>query len=653
VKNWGRSSGTDRDLERRTRQIQEIVRLGTSLRADISLEHTLAQIVEAIRDMLGFQVAVLNLIQPGSEYLHVVAAAGISDADRQRLVDAPPPLQRILSVMRPEFCKSRSYFISHKYQHLLEGVPGITLYTPLPPGAHRPPDAWHPNDVLLVPLNSPRDGSPLGILSLDQPDDGKIPSLETIQMIELFAGQAALAIETSRLFQEREIERRAIGDQLMHLLLVLEQVRQRHLDVRIQLTDQSLEPIAQALNAILDALSALLGEARSASDVVSMNAAEARDSATQLADDAQRQALQLVDASHAIEAAAASVRTIADSAEETSEAARQALDVSRIGIESVERAVEGMGAARDIALQSLKKMKRLSERSQEIGEIVQVVSDIAAQTNLLALNASIEAARAGDEGKGFAILAQEIRNLAVSTAEAARQISANIKEIQTDTNGAVVTIEHSAEQVVLQSESVQQAGAALHHVDVVIQAIADSVGRMSNKATQQADSAALLSYSMADVAQATTRTRDRMEQMRAAMDRLVELAQSLLRTVNGFRIARAPSMARLTRPFGPDAREEQSTQPMVAVAPTSGQLSQQSSGQPSGQLSGRLSQFDLTSGSPARWGPPTLETIADADDAWTALGRDVPPAPTQPDRARASIPHLPEADVMEDPETQE
>jgi methyl-accepting chemotaxis protein len=653
VKNWGRSSGTDRDLERRTRQIQEIVRLGTGLRADIGLEHTLAQIVEAIHDMLGFQVAVLNLIQPGSDYLHVVAAAGISDADRQRLVDMPPPLQRILAVMRPEFCKSRSYFISHQYQHLLEGVPGITLYTPLPPGAHRPPDAWHPNDVLFVPLNSPRDGSPLGILSLDQPDDGKVPSLETIQMLELFASQAALAIETSRLFQERELERRAFGDQLIQLLLVLERVRQRQLDVRIQLSDQSLAPIAQALNAILDALSGLLGEARSASDVVSVNATEARDSATQLADDAQRQALQLVDASRAIEAAAASVRTIADSAQETSEAARQALDVSHIGIESVERAVEGMGAARDIALQALKKMKRLSERSQEIGEIVQVVSDIAAQTNLLALNASIEAARAGDEGKGFAILAQEIRNLAVSAAEAARQIGTHIKEIQTDTNGAVVTIEHSAEQVVLQSEGVQQAGAALHHVDVVIQAIADSVGRMSNKATQQADSAALLSYSMADVAQATTRTRDRMEQMRAGMDRLVELAQSLLRTVNGFRVASASGAPRLTRPLVPDTREEQSTQPMVALGPASGQLSRQSSG----QSSGRLSQFDLTSAPPAaRWGPPALETtapVADVDDAGAALRGDALASPTQPDRTGVSFPHLPQADVMGEPEPQE
>src|SRR5579871_1840646 len=220
VLNWGRQPATDRDLERRTRQFHEIVRLGTSLRTEIGLENTLAEVVEAIRGTLGFQVAVLNLIQPESEYLLVVASAGLAEADLHRLIQDPPRKDRILAVMRPEFCRSRSYFISHEYQHLLEGVPGITLYSAQPPSVSRGPGAWHPDDVLLVPVSSPRDGTLVGILSLDQPDDGKIPSLQAIEMIELFAGQAALAIETSRLFEERERERAARDDQLMKLLLV-------------------------------------------------------------------------------------------------------------------------------------------------------------------------------------------------------------------------------------------------------------------------------------------------------------------------------------------------------------------------------------------------------------------------------------------------
>ena len=234
----------------------------------------------------------------------------------------------------------------------------------------------------------------------------------------------------------------------MKLLLVLEQVRLKRLDLRITLDDQMLEPIARALNAILDVVSALLDETRSASAVVSGTATDMRETAIHLASDAQQQATTIVEASHGIEATAASVRRIADIAQDATAAAADALEVSQNGLSHAEHAVEGMGVAREIALQSLKKMKRLSESSQEIGEIVQLVSDIATKTNLLALNASIEAARASDGGRGFAIVAQEIRNLATGTAEAAKQINTRIRDIQQETSGAVGTIEHGVEEIV-------------------------------------------------------------------------------------------------------------------------------------------------------------------------------------------------------------
>ncbi len=576
VKNWGRQPTTDRDMERRTRQIQEIVRLGTSIRADISLEDTLEQIVEAIRGTLGFQVAVLNLILPQNEYLQIVAAAGLPEADQQRLRANPPRKDRILGVMRPEFCRSRSYFISHEYQHLLEGVPGVTLYSPQPPSAPRNSGAWHPDDVLLVPLSSPRDSELVGILSLDQPDDGKVPSIPTLEMIEMFASQAALAIETSRLFEERERERAMRDDQLMKLLLVLEHVRNKHLDVRVTLDDQMLAPIAHALNAILDAVCGLLDETRTASAAVSSTAADMRETAIHLAADAQQQATTLVEASRGIEASAASVRRIADIAKDATDAAEDALEVSKNGLGHAERAVEGMGVAREIALQSLKKMKRLSESSQEIGEIVQLVSDIATKTNLLALNASIEAARASDGGRGFNIVAQEIRNLATGTAEAAKQINARIRDIQQETSGAVGTIEHGVEEIVRQSDAVQQAASTLHHVDVVVQAIAESVGRMSATATEQSDAATLQSYSMAEVAQVSTRTRDRMVQMRGAMDHFVELAQSLSQSVSAYRTTPARTSTWNLQPFGattqPASPYDDATEPLAAL-PSSPNLS--------------------------------------------------------------------------------
>lgn len=589
---WGRGGGTDRDVERRIRQIKEIVRIGTELRADIGLEQTLTQIVEAASTTLGFGVAVLNLAYPNMERLEVVATIGLDETERKRLMETPPAADRILAVMRPEFCISHSYFIGHEYKHLLEGVSGVTVYTSTPPNAPRGPDAWHPEDVLLVPLSSSRDGGLLGILSLDQPEDGKRPSIETVEMLELFASQAAMAVETSRLFHEREVERQELDAQLWKLLGLLEQVRLNQLDVRAQLDGQTLAPIGDSLNSVLDALGGVLLEARSASEVVSTNATEMRESAVQLASSAQTQAGQIADVSRSIEATARNVRKIAEVAGETSEAAREALEVSQTGREAAERAAEGMSAAREMALQSLKKMKRLSESSQEIGDIVQLVSDIATKTNLLALNAAIEAARAGEHGQGFSIVAKEIRGLAASTAEATKQINSRIQAIQNETNGVVVTIEHSAEQIVAQSDAAQHAGAALHHVDRVVRAIAEAVGRMSATATQQADAAALVSYSASGIAQSTSQARDRMEEMRTAMDRLVELSQSLLRSISVFRLGNGrPGAITTPRVTGHLTGMEDVAEPMPAAF---GML---------GAQSGPLSRF----------APPALEASPPLD----------------------------------------
>ena len=129
VVNWVQRRGSDRDIERRTRQLKEIVRLGNELRAEIELDRILAQVVEGITSTLGFRAAVLNLIRP-DQTIEVAATSGLSEAERQVLTQAPPPLARLLAVMRPEFCVSHSYFISHENKHLLDGVEAVSLYTP-------------------------------------------------------------------------------------------------------------------------------------------------------------------------------------------------------------------------------------------------------------------------------------------------------------------------------------------------------------------------------------------------------------------------------------------------------------------------------------------------------------------------------------------
>src|SRR5258706_920354 len=346
VTNWVQRRGSDRDVERRTRQIKEIIRLGTALPAEQGLDVILGQVVEAISATLSFQVAVLNLVHPDHEQVEVVAPAGLTEAERQRLGNAPPKVARMLAVMRPEFCISHSYFISHHYKHLFDGVEGVTVFTPTPPSAQRAPDAWHPEDVLLIPLVSPREDRLLGILSLDQPEDGKVPSLDAIEIIELFASQAALAIDSSQLFEEREMERQSLVSGLFELLYHLEQVRQGNMDVRVQLSATNLSPMAESLNAVLQTLSGLLTDVRAAGEVVSANAAEMREAATQLASSAQHQAQQILEVSSAVEGMAGGVSGIAKTARDTRGGAGEGIENSKRWRQAAERGAEGLRARR-------------------------------------------------------------------------------------------------------------------------------------------------------------------------------------------------------------------------------------------------------------------------------------------------------------------
>jgi len=522
------------ESRRRAQQIKELIRLGNLLRAEMGLNEVLQQIVTSISACTGFRILVINLVEEGSDYVLPVAIAGAS-AEAERIVrESRMTVEQLLGLMRPNFRISQSYFISHEHAYVYGNIVTAIDKTV----DDYVPGGWHPEDSLLVPLFSPRDRKKLlGFLSLDDPEDGKVPALESIEVVELFANQAALAIDNARIFQERAAERLALEEAIVVLRRDLERIQQGDLRVHVRSSHEKLQPVAYAINEMVSEISEILGDVQVVTRAVDEHATEVQQSSNVLVHDASQQEQQVHNIAHVIDEMAATMHSISERAGKISQVAVEAMDVSLEGQSAVDRAVDGMGQVREVTMQSARVMKRLGESGQEINDTVLTISDLTARMNLLALNAAIEAVRAGEQGQGFALIAQEIRTLAVHSAEATRKVAARIRTIQQETATVALSVEQSTRQVVMQTELVTQTGVALEAISVVTEQMANLVQDICAAAESQAQGSQLIARSVEGISRMTSEITHHMRQMQQSLASLVELTNSLHSRVSVFRIS--------------------------------------------------------------------------------------------------------------------
>lgn len=361
-------------------------------------------------------------------------------------------------------------------------------------------------------------------------------------LLLLLRGVATRAVSRAELAEkEREKARadeisRRNQEAILSLLDEIEGLKDGDLTIEASVGEEITGAIADAFNDATEALRTLVTTINETSVQVSSAAQQTQATAMHLAEASDHQAHQITAVSAAVNEMAASIDQVSRNAQESARVAQQSVDLATRGSDTVRRTIEGMDVIREQIQETSKRIKRLGESSQEIGNIVELINDIADQTNILALNASIQAAMAGEAGRGFAVVADEVQRLAERSGNATKQIEALVKTIQTDTNEAVISMEHSTAGVVSGAKLAEAAGDALREIESVSKHLAGLIQNISEAARQQANAAANISDTMNVIQEITSQTSAGTNETATSIGNLAELANDLRNSVAGFKL---------------------------------------------------------------------------------------------------------------------
>ena len=328
-----------------------------------------------------------------------------------------------------------------------------------------------------------------------------------------------------------------------------------------EVTDDLTGGIAESINDMINQLRTIIGNIHEAATQVTTSAADIRKTTDEVSQGAEQQSSQIVTTSSSIEEMARSIQQVSQHTEQSANVANKARENAVQGTQAVRNTIQGMERIRDQVQANAKRIKRLGESSQEVGEIVQLISDIADRTSILALNASIQAAMAGDAGRGFAVVAEEVERLAERANQSTKQIESLIKAIQGETSEAITAMEECTKEVVSGSKLATEAGQALDEIDLVSKDLADLMRSVTEATRQQAVGAAELTKSMSGISQVTRKTATETKLAAESVGNLAELADALQQSVTAFRLPR--TKPRSTLIF--DTKDTVSTSPMGSL----------------------------------------------------------------------------------------
>ena len=355
-----------------------------------------------------------------------------------------------------------------------------------------------------------------------------LASLMTLGVLNVQAAQ--------RRAEEAAQENQRNQDAILRLLNEMGDLAEGDLTVQATVTEDITGAIADSVNYAIDELRMLVQGINRAAQQVTQTTSEARLSSEQLLAAAEQQSQQIGETTAAVTQMTDSIVQVSQNAAESARVATQSLDTARRGGDSVRGAIAGMNAIRDQIQETSKRIKRLGESSQEIGEIVDLISDITEQTNILALNAAIQAAAAGEAGRGFSVVAEEVQRLAERSGKATRRIGAIVKTIQSDTQDAVNAMESSTQGVVEGTVRSDAAGSSLAEIELVSDQLARLIQSISDTTQAQAGTAEKIAGNMQRILEVTGQASTAARGSASSIGELAVLSNELKVSVSGFKL---------------------------------------------------------------------------------------------------------------------